>query len=107
MILKTALPLLAAGALLASCGDSEESLTSSLAPTTGPGDSLTYAQIRPILTNKCVLCHGEYAERAKVVEGAEEIRDAVEGFYMPAPGVSRLSPQERIDLLAWLKQVKP
>ena len=30
----------------------------------------------------------------------------VYGYYMPASGVSQLAAQDRIDLLAWLSQVK-
>jgi len=103
---KLALPLGAAVGLLASCGDSEESLTSGLAPSAGVGDTLTYAQVRPILTDKCVICHGEYANEAKVVKEAKKIYETVAGGYMPAPGVSHLAPQEKIDLLAWLRQVE-
>lgn len=99
--------LLSIGAIwLSGCGDSVEDLTSSVQPTTGPAGRVAFSQVQPTLLEKCAICHDEYNDSAKILRQARKVRDAVYGGYMPAPGVAPLAVQDRINLIAWLDQVR-
>ncbi len=94
----------AALGLLASCGDSVEALTGSVTPPLDPAGRVEFSQVQPILREKCAICHNEYSDSAKIVKKAKQIAATIEGYYMPAPGVAQLAPEDRITLLAWLHQ---
>jgi len=104
---KLLLALGAAVGWLSGCGDSVESLTGSYVPATDASGLVAFSQVQPTLLEKCAICHGEYVDSAKIVNGdVKGMYKAVYGYYMPASGVSQLAPQDRIALLAWLKQVE-
>jgi uncharacterized membrane protein len=90
--------------LLAGCGDSVESLTASDPLPVDAAGRIEFSQVAPILREKCAICHGEYTDSAKIVKNAGQIANTIEGYYMPAPGVAQLAPQDRATLLAWLRQ---
>jgi len=89
-----------AGGGLWGCGDTVESLSADYQPT-----NVAFSQVKPVLLEKCAICHDEYNDSAKILgHDAQSVYDAVKGYYMPAPGVAPLAPQDRKDLLAWLDQ---
>lgn len=90
--------------LATSCGDSVESLTASDPLPTNDAGRVEFSQVAPILREKCAICHGEYSDSAHVARDAGEIANTVESYYMPAPGVAQLAPQDRAVLVAWLRQ---
>ena len=94
----------AACGLIAGCGDSVESLTASDPLPRNAAGLIEFSQVAPILREKCAICHGEYTDSAKIVKKAAEIANTIESYYMPAPGVAQLAPEDRATLLAWLRQ---
>jgi uncharacterized membrane protein len=90
--------------MLASCGDSVQSLTASDPLPVDAAGRIEFSQVAPILREKCAICHGEYTDSAKIVKKAAEIANTIESYYMPAPGVAQLAPQDRATLIAWLHQ---
>ena len=94
----------AAYGLLASCGDSVESLTASDPLPFNSAGRIEFSQVAPILREKCAICHSGYADSARIVRDAAQIANTVESYYMPAPGIAQLAPQDRATLIAWLRQ---
>ncbi|HXP91394.1 MAG TPA: hypothetical protein VN931_10750 [Fibrobacteria bacterium] len=105
---RTIFVLLLGGAAgwFAGCGDTVQSL---MGPYQLHVDSTTvsFAQVQPILLEKCAICHSEYNDSAQIVaKGVNQIYTQVYDYSMPASGVAQLAPQDRIDLLRWLQEMK-
>jgi uncharacterized membrane protein len=91
---------------LAGCGDTIQSLMGPYQQQVNQ-DSLSFAQVKPILLEKCAICHSEYNDSAQIVsKGVNQIYTQVYDYSMPASGVAQLAPQDRIDLLRWLQEMK-
>jgi len=100
--------LLLGGSLgwLSGCGDTVQSL---MGPYQQSVDATTisFAQVQPILLEKCAICHNEYNDSAQIVnKSASRMYSVVYDYSMPASGVAQLAPQDRINLLKWLQQMK-
>lgn len=105
---KFILVLLLGGSLgwLSGCGDTVQSL---MAPYQNEANATTisFAQVRPVLLEKCAICHDEYNDSARIAsKGVDEVYQQVRDYSMPASGVAQLAPQDRVDLLKWLQQMK-
>jgi uncharacterized membrane protein len=105
---KAFIVLLLGGTLgwLSGCGDTVQSLMGPYQNSIST-DTLSFAQVRPILLEKCAICHNEYNDSAKIAnKSASRMYSVVYDYSMPASGVAQLAPQDRVDLLKWLKQMK-
>jgi len=105
---RTFIVLLLGGALgwLSGCGDTVQSL---MGPYQLGADSTTiaFAQVQPVLLEKCAICHDEYSDSAKIAnKSASRMYSVIYDYSMPASGVAQLAPQDRVDLLKWLQQMK-
>jgi uncharacterized membrane protein len=91
---------------LSGCGDTVQSLMSPYQNEVN-ATTISFAQVRPVLLEKCAICHDEYNDSAKIAnKGVNEIYTQVHDYSMPASGVAQLAPQDRVDLLKWLQQMK-
>ena len=91
---------------LSGCGDTVQSLMGPYQSAINL-DTLSFAQVQPILLEKCAICHNEYNDSAAIVKkGVSGIYKEVYNYSMPASGVAQLAPQDRVDLLRWLQQMK-
>ena len=97
----------AAAGWLSGCGDSVESLTGSYAPATDASGLVAFSQVQPTLLEKCAICHSEYNDSAKIAnKSASRMYSVIYDYSMPASGVAQLAPQDRVNLLKWLQQMK-
>ena len=113
---KRILPLLVLGSaifgaagLLASCGDSEESLAGPTTVLTGAGGRVEFSTVQPILTAKCAACHKEdnYDDSATIARGVGAFQTAIASGAMPAAGSAPLSSSQKATVLAWLNSLAP
>ena len=102
---KAFIVLLLGGAFgwLSGCGDTVQSL---MVPYQD-ANTVSFAQVRPILLEKCAICHSEYNDSARIAnKSASKMYSVIYDYSMPASGVAQLAPQDRVDLLKWLQQMK-
>lgn len=105
---KAFIVLLLGGTLgwLSGCGDTLQTLMGPYQAQVNK-DTLSFAQVKPILLEKCAICHNEYNDSATIVnKGVNRVYSVVNDYSMPASGVAQLAPEDRIDLLRWLQQMK-
>jgi len=91
---------------LSGCGDTVQSLMGPYQNVVN-SETIAYDQVQPILEMKCVICHDEYSDSAKIAnKGVNGMYTQVYNYSMPASGVAPLSPQDRVILLKWLQQMQ-
>jgi len=91
---------------LAGCGDTVQSLMGPYQKVVD-ADTISYLEVQPILQEKCVICHDEYSDSAKIANrGVNGMYTQVYNYSMPASGVAPLAPQDRVLLLKWLQQMQ-
>ena len=93
-----------ASLLFVACGESEQSITSQAPATVTSG---SYADVAPIITQRCAICHigggtqPELGGLANMTEHGWEAYRVMENGAMP-PGGPRISTEELSRLHAWL-----
>ena len=95
---------MSAALLLISCGESEQAITSTTPATETAG---TYADVVPIITLRCAICHvgggtqPELGGLANMKKHGWDAYDAMADGSMP-PGGPRVSTEELSRVHAWL-----
>lgn len=117
--------MLCCGALVTACDDSQMnaaqdagSATDAAAPfscmvtppTTCPDPMPRYADVQPIIQQRCVVCHSGLTERwpltmyQDLADWYDTIRDDVLSCTMPPPEAAiPITTQERLAILTWIK----
>ncbi len=91
---------------LSGCGDTVQSLMGPYQKS-ADSDTIRFSQVQPILLEKCAICHSEYNDSAQIANrSASRMYSVVYDYSMPASGVAQLAPQDRVNLLKWLQQMK-
>lgn len=94
---------------LASCGDSEESLTGPAMAAPAAGARVLFSTVQPILNQKCMSCHKDdnYNDSATLAQAPGTFLSAIQSGAMPAPGAATLSAGQKVTLVAWLQSLAP
>jgi len=91
---------------LSGCGDTVQSLLGPYQNVVN-SETIAYLEVQPILQEKCVICHNEYSDSAKIAtRGVNGMYTQVYNYSMPSSGVAPLAPQDRVLLLKWLQQMQ-